>query len=294
MDNVVKNLILTPFNVMYKINPKLTLEILFRIKLGYKLNLEKPITYNEKLQWIKLYDKNPLMTKCCDKYTVRDYVKSCSCQEILNDLYWEGFDPEKIPFDTLPEKFVIKATHGSTFNIICKDKKTLNKKETIYKCKRWLKAKFLSCYGEWFYGVEKPRIIIEKYIESDDNSQLKDYKVFCFNGKAEYIRVDSERFTDNHGKDIYDRKWNKLDNVQMGYKNSGKFIEKPECLNEMIEYAEKLSKPFLHARVDFYIVKNKIIFGEITFTNGAGFDRIEPHSFDVKMGNCLNILEGKK
>lgn len=291
MDNITKNIILAPFNIMYRFNPESTLKILFKLKLGYKLNLEQPTTYNEKLQWIKLYDKNPLMTKCCDKYTVRSYVESCGCKNILNELYWEGFNPEEIPFDKLPNKFVIKATHGSTFNIICKDKIMLDKDKVILQCKKWLKSKFLTCYGEWFYGVEKPRIIVEKYIESDDGKQLKDYKVFCFNGKAEYIRVDSERFTDNHGKDMYDREWKLLDEVQMGYKNSGKSIDKPKCLDEILEYAEKLSKPFLHARVDFYIVKDEIIFGEITFTNGAGFDKIKPHSFDVKMGSHLKILE---
>ena len=290
MDNITKSIILTPFNFMYKLNPKLTLEILFRLKVGYKLNLNNPKTYNEKLQWIKLYDKNKLMPICCDKYMVRSYVESCGCKDILNELYWEGFDPQDIPFDTLPDRFVIKATHGSTFNIICTDKTMLDKNEVILKCNKWLKSKFLSCYGEWFYGIEKPRIIVEKYIESDDGRQLKDYKVFCFNGKARYIRVDSERFTTNHGKDIYDRDWNLLKDVEMGYKNTGISMSKPRCFDKMLEYAEKLSKPFLHARVDFYIVENKVIFGEITFCNGAGFDKITPHSFDIEMGRYLDLL----
>lgn len=290
MDNITKNVILAPFNFMYKLSPKLTLEVLFKLKVGYKLNFKKPTTYNEKLQWIKLHDRNPLMPICCDKYTVRSYVESCDCKNILNELYWEGFNPQNIPFDSLPDKFVIKATHGSTFNIICTDKTMLDKEEVINKCNKWLKSKFLSCYGEWFYGIERPRIIIERFIESDDGAQLKDYKVFCFNGKARYIRIDSERFTD-HRTDMYDTNWNLLNGIKIGHENSGKYIEKPKYLNEMLEYAEKLSKPFLHARVDFYISKNKIIFGEITFTNGAGFDKIKPYSFDIEMGNHLNLLK---
>ena len=117
-------------NLLYKISPKLCLKILFRLKTGYKLNLENPTTYNEKLQWIKLYDRDPLMAKCADKYAVRDYVKVQGCEEILNDLLWEGFNPDEIPFDDLPEQFVIKVTHGSTFNIICKDKSQLDKPKT--------------------------------------------------------------------------------------------------------------------------------------------------------------------
>src|SRR5690625_4737541 len=130
MNNITKNIILTPMNLLYKISPKLCLKILFRLKTGYKLNLENPTTYNEKLQWIKLYDRDPLMAKCADKYTVRDYVKAEGCEEILNDLLWEGFNPDEIPFDDLPEQFVIKVTHGSTFNIICKDKSQLDKPKT--------------------------------------------------------------------------------------------------------------------------------------------------------------------
>ena len=107
MDTLKKRIILTPFNILYKISPKLELKLLFRIKQGYKLNLKNPKTFNEKLQWIKLYDKNPLMPKCVDKYTVREYVKNMGCEDILNELLWEGFNPEEIPFDILPDKFVI-------------------------------------------------------------------------------------------------------------------------------------------------------------------------------------------
>ena len=156
MDNIKKNIILTPFNILYKISPKLDLKILFRLKLGYKLNLKNPRTYNEKLQWIKLYDKNPLMPKCCDKYAVREYIEEKGYGSILNNLIWEGFNPEDIPFDDLPDKFVLKVTHGSTFNIICQDKSKLDREDVIKNCKKWLKAKFLPCYGEWFYGIEKP------------------------------------------------------------------------------------------------------------------------------------------
>lgn len=286
MNNLTKSIVLTPFNILYRISPEKTLRILFRIKQGYSLNLDSPKTYNEKLQWIKLNDKNPLMPKCCDKYAVREFVKKQGCEEILNELIWEGDNPENIPFEKLPNKFVIKVTHGSTFNIICKDKSSFNKSEAVKKCKRWLKAKFLPCYGEWFYGVEKPRVIVEKYIESTDDVQLRDYKIFCFNGEPQIIRIDTDRFTE-HKMDCLDCKWNRLEEAGMGFPISGRVFEKPKCFEKLLEYSRKLSAPFFHARVDFYIVNDKIIFGEITFTNGAGFDRFSSYEFDLFMGDYL-------
>ena len=272
MNSLLKNIILTPFNLLYNISPEYELKLMFRLKQGYSLNLEDPQTFNEKIQWIKLYDKNPLMAKCSDKYLVRNYIKELGCGELLTRLLWEGAEPETIPFDSLPSRFVIKATHGSTFNIICEDKSKLNQANVIEKCRKWLNARFLPCYGEWFYGVERPRIIIEEFLESDDKTPVKDYKVLCFNGNASLIRVDSDRFT-RHKTDLYDLNWNLLKNVRWKYPNSDEETPKPECLNKLLQYAEKIAKPFHLARVDFYIARSKIYFGEITFTSCAGFDR---------------------
>lgn len=288
MNNLQKNILLTPFNILYKISPELDLKLLFRIKQGYKLDLNAPKTYNEKLQWIKLYDRNPLMPKCCDKYTVRQYVEDQGCSEILNHLIWYGFDPEDIPFAEFPEKYVIKVTHGSTFNIIQDGTKKIAKKEVIDKCRKWLNAKFLPCYGEWFYGIERPRVIVEDFIESQDDEQLRDYKVFCFNGEPRVIRVDTDRFTD-HKMDFFDTDWNRIEGAGMGYPVSSRAFPKPVVLNDFVKYAGVLSKPFYHARVDFYIVGERIYFGEITFTNGAGFDRFSTYDFDLMMGDWMHL-----
>jgi len=288
MNNLIKNVILMPFNILYKISPKKELELMFYLRKGYRLNLEKPTTYSEKIQWIKLYDKNPLMEKCSDKYHVRDYLKELQCEELLVKLIWAGENPEDIPFEQLPEKCVIKATHGSTFNIICKDINTLEKQEVIRKCKRWLKAKFLPCYGEWFYGRVKPRIVIEEYLENSDGSSLNDYKVYCFNGEPKFIKVDVDRFS-NHKCEVYNTQWEKIENVKLCFPNANVEIAKPECLEEMLQYARVLSKQFLHARVDFYIVDGKIYFGEITFTGDAGFGDIQPYEFDVEIGEYLKL-----
>lgn len=289
MDNLLKNIILMPFNWLYRINPELELKLLFYLKCGYRLDLKNPCTYNEKLQWIKLYDHNPLMPQCCDKYLVRKFVENKGCKEILNELFWSGFEPEQIPFDKLPEKYVIKVTHGSSFNIICSNKSDLNKEEVIKKCRKWLNTKFLEAYGEWFYGVEKPRVIVEKYLD-DGTGRLRDYKVYCFNGEPMYIGVDSgEESTNTHYKDIYDVEWNLQKGYEMAYPNSGRVIEKPKLLNEILKYARILSADFLHARIDFYIVDGKVVFGEITFTNSAGFGKVEPKEFALKMGKYLKL-----
>lgn len=289
VDNVKKNIILTPFNLLYKISPSLTLKILFRIKLGYSLNLSNPKTYNEKLQWIKLYDRNPLMTKCCDKFTVREYVSSKGLSGFLNELYWEGFNPEDIPFDDLPNKFVIKVTHGSTFNIICTDKTKLDVSKVVKKCKKWLKEDFLPCYGEWFYGVERPRIIVERYLEGDKGKPLFDYKFFCFNGEPRLIYVDTWK-NGNHSINAYDLNFNLLEGVELGYPNDiNADIQPPDCLERMIQISRILAKDFNHVRVDLYYTEGKIYFGELTFTKGAGFGKIKPYEFDLEMGSWLNL-----
>lgn len=289
MDNLTKSVILTPFNILYKISPRLTLKALFRLKLGYKLNLNNPKTYNEKLQWIKLCDKNPLMPKCCDKYAVREYVESKGCGEILNKLIWEGFNPEDIPFDKLPKRCVIKVTHGSTFNIICEDTSKLDREEVITKCKKWLKAKFLPCYGEWFYGIEKPRVIVEEYLEGDGGKPLFDYKIFCFNGIPKMVYVDTWK-DGKHTINAYDMDLNLLKGVELGYPNDETtVVEKPGAWDEMVRYAERLSEDFNHVRVDFYYTHGKIYFGELTFTKSAGFGKIKPLDFDYKMGDMLSL-----
>lgn len=229
------------------------------------------------------------MPICCDKYAVRKYIESKGYGCLLNKLIWQGFNPEEIPFDELPERFVIKVTHGSTFNIICEDKTTLNREEVVVKCKKWLKAKFLPCYGEWFYGIEKPRVIVEEYLEGDNGLPLFDYKFFCFNGIPQMIYVDTWK-DGQHAINAYDTDFNLFKGVELGYPNDDNTdVEPPASLNEMIKIASDLSKDFLHVRVDFYYSHGKIYFGELTFTKGAGFGKIKPLDFDYKMGQWLEL-----
>ena len=287
---LIKNVLLTPFNLLYRVNPELNAKVLFRLKVGQRLRLDAPKTYNEKLQWIKLYDHNPLMPLCVDKFTVRRHVEDKGLGRLLNQLLWEGEDPEAIPYDDLPDQFVIKVTHGSSFNIICRDKAKLDRQATARRLRRWLRAKYLPCYGEWFYGQVKPRIIVERMLSNHAGTEaLDDYKIYCFNGVPRYISVDSGRQTDRHTKNIYDTDWKLQQGWEMAYPSDGVAAPKPPCLDELLEYARVLSEDFLHARVDFYVTDEGPVFGEITFTNSAGFGRVRPEAFALKMGEYLRL-----
>lgn len=288
MNKRIKNVILMPANILYGFNPEITLKVLYRLKTGRKLNLRNPKTFTEKIQWIKLNYKNKLLPLCTDKYTARQFVKRCGCENILTKLYWEGYNPYAIPFDDLPDKFVIKVTHGSGNNIICKNKQEIDIKKTIKTLKMWLKEKYLPCYGEWFYNVIRPRIIVEEFLDDGKGCSPKDYKVFCFNGEPKLINVYFDRFT-NKRSIMCDTNWNRLENFKMNEVDNSIEVEKPAELEELLNYARKLSKRFPHVRVDLYIVQSKIYFGELSFTSDAGFVTISPIETEKMIGNWLSL-----
>ena len=233
------------------------------------------------------------MPRCADKYTVRGYVKEHGCGQYLNELLWHGSDPAQIPFDELPEKYVVKVTHGSTFNVIVDGTKLVDREEVAVKYCKCLKAKFLPCYGKWFYGVERPRVVVEGYLEGDSGEALFDYKIFCFKGEPKMAYVDAWRDGEHH-INAYDTDLNLFEGVRLGYPNDEKRdVKKPEALEEMLEVAKSLSRDFHHVRVDQYYTHGKILFGELTFTKGAGFGEIEPISFDEKMGDWLKLPCGE-
>ena len=290
MNYLLKNTLLFPLNVLYGFGPKTVLRFLFIVKQGYKLNLNNPETYNEKLQWMKLNYNDLRLPKLVDKFTVREYVGE-RCPEILNQLLWHGFYPKEIPWDTLPDKFVIKVTHGSGLNIICQDKKSLDKKKIEKKLEKWLKTKYIKCYGEWFYGVEKPRIIIEHFLDDGSGTTPIDYKILCFNGEPAFFITDTNRFQ-SHKRNIYDKSWTFLQGVTLDFPNDHEMDKPKEVVyNGLLNYARILSKGFPHARVDFYVIQNTIYFGEITFTYNAGFGRFNPRQFDYELGKIFILPE---
>lgn len=289
IDNRIKSIILSPMNLLYRISPTAELKLMFRIKQGYPLDLNNPKTFNEKLQWMKLFWKSKIREQCSDKYTVREYVEE-RCPETLVKLYWQGYKAEDIPFDELPEKFVIKVTHGSGFNYFCTDKNKIERAQVIKQINGWLKEKYLVCYGEEFYGKVTPSIIVEEYIETDSNTGLIDYKVMCFDGEPKYIWIAFDRYSEKGPQGVVlDTSWNIIEDVYMSYplRDRNKIPPRPECVDKLLEDARKLSKGLPHVRVDMYIVGERIIFGEMSFSHGAGFDKIKPYEFNKELGDCL-------
>lgn len=266
------------------------LKMLYRFRVNKKLILENPTTYNEKLQWLKLYWYDPLATKCADKFEVREFVREKIGSRYLNELYGVYQSVDEIKLDNLPNSFVLKGTHGSGFNIVCKDKSKMNWDEEYKKMNEWLKTDFYSGKREWVYKDIKPRIICEKFIEQEDGTELRDYRFFCFNGEPKFITVD---FNINEKKktrrNLYDLEWNLMEE-EISYPKELKInVNKPEKLDEMIDLSRKLSSGFPHARIDFYYIKEKVIFGEITFFHQSGMGKIKPLTFDEKMGNWLQL-----
>lgn len=257
--------------------------------VGYEPDFDKPKTFNEKIQWLKLHYRDPLLTQCADKYAVRKYVNDTIGKEFLVDLLGVYSKVSDIDFNALPEKFVLKTNNGSGTNIICKDKNNLNIEDAKHKLNKWLRPEASHYYFsyEWCYKNIEPKIICEKFIDEASKEDLKDYKFLCFNGKVEMLFVCSER-TKELKVDFFDLDWNKLPFTRH-YKNSTKKLKKPVNFDRMVELAEKLSKPFPFVRVDLYEAGNKIMFGELTFYPGNGIEPFSPMEYDYKLGELLHL-----
>lgn len=273
---------------------KTMIKLQYRIKLGKKLNLNKPKRYTEKLQWYKINYRNPLMAKCADKAEVREYIESKGLKGILTKSYgtYDNFD--EINFDKLPEQFVIKDTLGGGGNsvIIVKNKNNENIKELREKIDEWLKTADKKNAGrEWVYENKKHRILIEEYIKPKcPKNGLTDYKFFCFNGKIKYIYVIADRILGQKAKlAIYDENFEKLECYRKDEEKLTRKIQKPTKFEEMKKIARELSADFPHVRVDLFNENGKILFGELTFFDGSGYMQYEPDTFDYEMGSHFRI-----
>jgi len=260
----------------------------YRRILNEKLNLKNPQTFNAKIQWLKLYDRNPKYTQLTDKYAVREYVKDRIGEQYLNELIGVYSNVDEIDFERLPNKFVLKATHGSGWNIVCDNKEKLNIQEVKARLAKWLKLNWYHKKGEWNYKNIHPRIICEKYLEGDKQVGLVDYKFFCYHGNPKFIDVHVDRFT-NHMEALYDKKWI-LQPFHLEYPPPpNREIPQPAQLDLMVELAKKISSGIDFCRVDLYNFNNSVIFGEITFYDGSGFDLFIPREFDYILGTYLNL-----
>ncbi|MCL2115029.1 MAG: hypothetical protein FWH29_02275 [Methanobrevibacter sp.] len=259
-------------------------------KTGKELDLKNPKTFNEKIQWLKLFDSTPIKTKLSDKYLVRDWIKEKIGDKYLIPLLGAYNDFDEIEFNKLPDKFVIKANHGTQMNIIVENKEELDKKLAKNKIDTWLNMNQAFIAGlELHYSDIKPKILIEKYIAKEDQA-LKEYKISCFDGKPGVIRVEYDKQND-HRLNICDIDYNLLpvkvhpiNKVIHNFKD-----EKPKTFDKMLELAKILSEGFCYVRVDFYSVDDKIYFGEMTFTPGSGTTVISPEEFHRKLGDLIKL-----
>ena len=262
----------------------------FKIVLKYKLNLKDPQTFNEKIQWLKLYEwpNNELVVNCSDKYRVREYLEANNLQDYENRLIGVYDNAKEIEWDKLPSKFVLKCNHGCAYNIICTDKSKLDTKKATKQLNKWLKEDFGKFNAEIHYSKIQPKIICEEYL--GDN--LEDYKFFCFNGKYKlaYIAIDSESETNREREAFYDENGNLLEltNADYGLYTEAKL---PENFKTLVEISEKLAKPFPFVRVDWYIKDGKVTFGELTFTPSGGMMKLNPAEYDKKLGELLDISD---
>lgn len=267
-------------------------KLYYRISTGKKLNLKNPENLNEKIQWMKLYYKNPLHSKCADKFEVREFVEKMGCKDTLNELYGVYDKAEEIDFDALPDKFAIKCTHGCGTNIICNSKSSLNREKAVASLNEWLLKTTGDHTGESHYRDITPKIIVEKYIGADDGTFPLDYKIFCFHGKPYGICVFSGRNSENHEtkRCFFDFEWNHMaDVVPERLSAPPQSFKKPACLDQMYEVAKKLSSPFPFVRCDLYEFENKVIFGELTFTPAGGISKGFSDKSMKEMGALLDL-----
>lgn len=245
-------------------------------------NIFQPKTFNEYLLRKKIFDRNPLLTQLADKYAVREYVAERIGTEYLAKLYYVTDDPATIDFAQLPNRFVIKATHGSGYNLIVKDKSSLDYNEVIQTCRKWLSSNYYKRGGEWCYRDIPPRIIIEEFLKTDNGDVPPDYKFFCFNGQPHFVQVDVDRFIE-HKRNIYDLEWNKLP-VAYHFKNFDWALDAPINLGKMISLAQKLSNGLDFIRVDLYSLETQVIVGEMTNYPENGFGNFDPPEYDLVFG----------
>ncbi|WP_287829134.1 ATP-grasp fold amidoligase family protein [Bacteroides sp.] len=278
--------------INFLFSDKLYLRIMFYLRMKEKLNLDSPQTFNEKLQWLKLYDRNPIYVNLVDKVKVKEYVENVLSSDVIIPTLgvWKSF--EEIDFSKLPNQFVLKTNHsgGNTGVVICKNKASFDYVGAKKRLERSLKTNPYKTTKEWPYKNVIPCILAEKYIE-DDRGILEDYKFWCFNGRVECVFICEGR---NSNRSVffnfYNREWKRLPFAQGG-PTSDEIRPKPAKLDLMIRYAEQLAKDKRFVRVDFYYVDSRIYFGEITFFDSSGFGVFKPKGWDLEFGKLLNLKE---
>lgn len=272
---------------------KLYVNLIFKGKLGYKLNLRNPQTFNEKLNWIKLYNRNSLYTSMADKYAVKEIVKEKIGEEYMvkNLGVWDKFD--EIDFDMLPNRFVLKCTHDSSGAIICRDKSTFDVDAAKKKVDFVMKMNYFYACREWPYKNIPHRIIADELLDDGSGHELNDYKFWCFNGEPTYMYCTVKTKRDDIYENFYDMDF-KPTQINHGWPRRIPEFEKPAAFELMKELAVKLSAGIPFVRIDFFYVNGKIYFGEYTFFDWAGLQPFDSFNQDKELGRLIQLPLGKK
>lgn len=262
---------------------------MYRAYTGYKLNLSKPVRFNDKMQWLKLNDRKDWYSKIADKVEVRNFVSSRIGEQYLIPVIQVFNSVDDIEWSKLPNQFVLKCTHDSGTTVVCSNKEKLSIEEATYLLKNRMAKNYYYLHREFCYKNIKPRVICEAFISADGTSVPIDYKFFCFHGVPKIIQVDTNRFTD-HGRIMMYPDWSTAPfHSSIKYFKQDLKVDKPDNLEEMLDIAVKLSKDFKFIRVDLYSVNNKIYFGELTFYHGSGYEEIYPDEYNFWMGDLLDL-----
>lgn len=267
---------------------KLFLQLKFWLIMRRKLDLKNPKTFNEKLQWLKLYNRKPIYTQMVDKVEAKRYVSNIIGEEYIIPTLGVYDSVDEIDFNALPNQFVLKCTHDSGGIVVCKDKSKLDVEAAKNKLRKGLKINYYYQNREWPYKQVKPRIIAEQYMVDESGYELKDYKFFCFDGKVGLLFVATDRGSKNEETkfDFFDAEFKHLPFTN-GHPNTIKPIIVPEGFEKMKEIAARLSKGHPHLRVDLYNVNGKIYFGELTFYHWSGMIPFVPEEWDYKLGEMI-------
>jgi len=262
----------------------------FKATMGKELDLTSPKTFNEKLQWIKLYDRDPAYTVMVDKVAAKEYVAGLIGEKYIvpNLGVWE--DPDDIDFDALPDRFALKCNHNSGLGMyICHDKTKMDVAAVKAELKKGLAQDYYLTGREWPYKDVPRRILCEKYMESGPNG-LTDYKIHCFNGVPKFVLVCQDRFTETGlTEDFYTTAWERMDVKRPKISRASAVLERPRELSEMLELAKVLAKDIPFVRVDFYVIDGQVYFSELTFFPASGFEGYDPPEWDKTFGDWLEL-----
>lgn len=283
-------------SILGRRHPELLVRIRYRLRFHKRLNLDNPVDLNEKIEYLSLRTDTSEWTRLSDKYLVRDYVRECGLEPILNKLYGVWDSADDIDFDLLPDKFVLKTTHGSGDAIFITDKAAADIDKIRKKINATLHETYGLAEGNLHYSRIRPRVVAEELLENDPVSakyskSLIDYKIWCFDGKAEYVWACTDRTSKGTKVMTYDPEWNAHPEYSVFTKHymRDEIIPKPKNLDQMLETAQKLSKPFPVVRVDLYNLDGRIVFGEMTFTSLGGLMNFYTKDFLEKTGAMISL-----